>query len=95
MTARRLRAPIAGCASDPLPVATSANVDLSDPDQVIANAMETMFTWSPTGESSPDAAYKRASVYLAGDLPKQGGQARAPGPGSQWEQWRADGASMS
>lgn len=87
--------PAAACASDPLPVATSTNVDLSDPDQVIANAMETMFTWNPTRDASPDAAYRRAAIYLSGDLAKQADEASAPGPGSQWEQWRADGASIT
>lgn len=88
-------APITGCASDPLPIADVTNVDLSDPDQVIADAMTTMFTWNPTKDASPDAAYKRAAIYLSGDLAKQGEQSTAPGPGSQWDQWRADGASIT
>jgi hypothetical protein len=85
----------AGCASDPLPVASSTNVDLSNPDQVIANALETMFTWNPTKEASSDVAYKRAAIYLSGDLAKQGGNSPPPGPGSQWELWRAAGASVT
>lgn len=84
-----------GCASDPLPVADTTNVDLSDPDQVIAKALETMFTWDPTRDASPDAAYQRAAVYLSGDLAQQTDSASAPGPGSQWEQWRADGAEIA
>jgi hypothetical protein len=85
----------AGCASDPLPVASTTNVDLSNPDQVIANALETMFTWNPTKEASSDVAYKRAAIYLAGDLAKQGGDTPPPGPGSQWQLWRAAGASVA
>ena len=37
--------PITGCASDPLPVASTRDVDLGDPDEVIANALTTML-WS-------------------------------------------------
>lgn len=85
----------AGCASDPLPVASTTNVDLSNPDQVIANALETMFTWNPTKENSSDAAYKRSTIYLSGELAKQGGDSPPPGPGSQWELWRAAGASVA
>ena len=86
--------PAAGCASDPLPEASLTKVDLSDPDQVIANALQTMFTWKPTVDDSADAAYQRAAIYLSGDLAKQADNAPAPRPGSQWEQWRADGATI-
>ena len=87
--------PITGCASDPLPVASTRDVDLGDTDEVIANALTTMFTWRPTQDASPDAAYQRAAVYLSGDLAKQGKQMPAPGPGSQWDQWRSDGAAIT
>ena len=87
--------PAAGCASDPLPVASTTNIDLSDPEQVIANALATMFTWNPAGDASPDAAYRRASIYLSGDLAQQADKAAKPGPGSRWEQWRADGAEIT
>lgn len=87
--------PITGCASDPLPITNTKDVDLSDPDEVIANALTTMFTWRPTQDASTDAAYQRAAVYLSGDLVKQGEQITAPRPGSQWDQWRADGASIT
>lgn len=87
--------PAAGCASDPLPVASSTNVDLSDPDQVIANALQTMFTWNPTRDASTNAAYQRAAIYLSDDLAKQADNAPEPGPGSQWELWRADGATIT
>jgi hypothetical protein len=86
--------PVAGCASDPLPVASTTDIDLSDPDQVIANALTTMFTWNPKRDASPDTAYKRAAIYLSGDLAKQADRASTPGPGSQWEQWRAERASI-
>lgn len=88
-------APITGCASDPLPVGESTNVDLSDPDDVITNAMATMFTWNPTREESPDSAYRQAAIYLSGDLVGQSDQSTDPGPGSQWQQWRADGAAIT
>jgi hypothetical protein len=87
--------PAVACASDPLPVASSTNIDLSDPDQVIVNAMATMFTWNPTRDASPDAAYRRASIYLSGDLAQQADKAAKPGTGSQWEQWHADGAEIT
>lgn len=87
--------PVTACASDPLPVADTSNVDLSDPDQVIADALTTMFTWRPTKDASPDASYRRAAVYLSGDLAKQAEQTTKPGPGSQWDQWRADGATVT
>ena len=87
--------PVAGCASDPLPEASSTNVDLSDPDQVIANALQTMFNWKPTIDASPNAAYQRAAIYLSGDLAKQADNAPEPRRGSQWEQWRADGATIA
>jgi hypothetical protein len=84
-----------GCASDPMPVASSTQVDTSDPDQVIANALETMFTWDPTKEDSTDVAYQRAAIYLSGDLGGQTGDSAAPGEGSQWQQWRAAGATIA
>jgi hypothetical protein len=88
--------PASGCASDPLlPVASSTKVDLSDPDQVIANAMQTMFTWIPTRDASPNAAYQRAAIYLSDDLAKQADNAAEPRPGSQWEQWRVDGDTIA
>jgi len=87
--------PVAGCASDALPLTNTTNVDLSDPDQVIANAMETMFTWNPTRDASPDTAYQRAAIYMSADLGKQADQGTTPGGGSQWEQWRADGAEIT
>jgi hypothetical protein len=86
---------ISGCASDPLPVASTINVDLSNPDQVIANALQTMFTWNPTKEDSSEAAYRRATIYLAGDLAKQADGTPSPGPGSQWALWRAAGANVT
>lgn len=82
------------CASDPLPVADTTNLDLSDPDQVIADALTAMFTWNPADEESPDVAYRRAAVYLTGDLAGQADQMTTPGPGSQWDQWRSEGASI-
>jgi hypothetical protein len=87
-------APVTGCSSDAVPTPTAADVDLSNPDTVIANALTTMFTWDPTKDASPDVAYRRAAVYLSGDLAGQGEQS-APGPGSQWKQWAADGASVT
>jgi hypothetical protein len=87
--------PAAGCASDPLPVASSTNVDRSDPNQVIANALQTMFTWKPKVDDSANTAYQRAAIYLSGDLAKQVDKAPGPRPGSQWEQWRADGATIA
>jgi hypothetical protein len=84
-----------GCASDPLPVADTTNLDLSDPDQVIANALTTMFTWNPAKEESPDVAYRRAAGYMTGDLASQAEHMTTPGPGSQWDQWRSDGASVT
>jgi hypothetical protein len=86
--------PAAGCASDPLPEASSGKVDLSDPDQVIANALQTMFTWKPSVDDSADAAYRRAAIYLSDNLAREAENAPAPGAGSQWEQWRADGATV-
>ena len=87
--------PVTGCASDPLPGATAGSVDLGDPDVVIANALTTMFTWSPASDASPEAAYRRAAPYLSGDLAKQGEQMTVPGPGSQWQQWRSAGAEVT
>lgn len=87
--------PAAGCASDPLPDVSSTNVDLSDPDQVIANALQTMFTWKPTTDASPNSAYQRAAMYLSGGLAKQTSNPPGPSAGSQWEQWRADGATIN
>ncbi|MHC9293568.1 hypothetical protein ACRCUN_13930 [Mycobacterium sp. LTG2003] len=87
--------PASGCALDPLPVATPADVDRSDPDQVIANAMQTMFTWNPTRDASPNAAYERAAIYLSDDLAKQADSAAEPRPGSQWDQWRLDNATVA
>lgn len=87
--------PSAGCASDPLPVTSSTNVDLSDPNQVIANAVQTMFTWNPTRDASPNAAFQRAAIYLSDDLAKQADNAPEPRPGSQWEQWRIDDATIA
>jgi hypothetical protein len=87
-------APVTGCRSDPVPVSTAADADLSNPNTVIANALTTMFTWDPTKDASPDVAYQRAAVYMSGDLAGQGGQS-APGPGSQWKQWAADGAAIT
>lgn len=84
----------AGCASDPLPTPTTA-ADLHNPDQVIVTAMETMFTWNTASDPSPAAAYKRAAMYLTGDLAKQADKAPQPGPGSQWEQWRANSATIA
>ena len=84
----------AGCASDPLPVASTTTVDLSNPEQVISNALETMYTWNPTKEDSTKAAYQRASIYLAGRLNDQAGGSPPPGDGSQWQEWRAAGASI-
>ena len=85
--------PAAGCASDPLPVASTTNIDLSDPEQVIANALATMFTWNPISDASPDAAYRRASIYLSGDLAQQADKAAKPAlqlfPGSRVEVWVA------
>ena len=46
-------------------------------------------------DASPDAAYQRAAIYLSGDLAKQADNAPKPRPGSQWEQWRADGATIA
>ena len=43
-------------------------------------------------DASPNAAYQRAAIYLSGDLAQQADKAAEPRPGSQWEQWRADGA---
>ena len=85
---------LAGCASDPLPQQAAVTADLSDPGQVITHAMETMFSWDPTREDSPSAAYQRAAPYLTSGLAGQHGAA-APGPGSQWAQWRADGATLT
>ncbi|MBX7432784.1 hypothetical protein JDV09_11805 [Mycobacterium sp. Y57] len=82
----------AGCGSDPVPDSTPAGVDRSDPDQVISTALETMFTWAPAQDASPNDALERASGLLTSDLAEQAGGAPEPGPGSQWEQWRADGA---
>lgn len=87
--------PASGCALDPLPVASSANVDLSDPDQVIANAVQTMFTWHPSRDASPNAAYQRAAIYLSDDLVEQADTATQPRPGSQWDQWRLDNATVA
>lgn len=87
--------PAAGCTLDPLPVASSTNVDRSDSDQVIANAMQTMFTWHPTSDASPNAAYQRAAIYLSDDLAKQADNAAEPRPGSQWDQWRRDNATIA
>lgn len=87
--------PAAGCRSDELPTPSPTNVDLSDPDEVIANALQTMFTWNPTLDASSNAAYQRAAIYLSGDLAKQADNAPKPRAGSQWEQWRADGATIA
>jgi hypothetical protein len=87
--------PAAGCASDPVPTASSATIDLSDPDQVIANAVQTMFTWDPGRDDSPNAAYQRAAIYLSDDLAQQADDTAEPRPGSQWEQWRLDGATVA
>jgi hypothetical protein len=84
-----------GCASDPLPVASTTTVDLSNPDLVISNALETMYTWNPTKEDSAAAAYQRAAIYLSGGLNGQAGDTPPPGNGSQWQQWRAVGASVA
>ncbi|MEE6168372.1 MULTISPECIES: hypothetical protein [unclassified Mycolicibacterium] len=86
--------PVTGCRSDAVPNNTAADADLSNPDTVITNALTTMFTWDPTKDASPDVAYQRAAVYMSGDLAGQGGQS-APGPGSQWKQWAADGAAIT
>jgi hypothetical protein len=86
--------PTAGCTSDPLPLPVAASTDISDPDKVIALALVTMFTWNPTGDASPSTAYERAAIYLTNDLAKQIGAAE-PGPGSQWEQWRTNQATIA
>lgn len=85
---------VAGCASDPLPLTTTTGADLGDPNQVIANAMATMFTWNPARDSSADIAFQRASVYMSGDLAAQSKTVAPPGPGSQWDQWRTSGAQI-
>lgn len=86
--------PVTGCRSDAVPISTAAEADLSNPDTVITNALTTMFTWDPTKDASPDVAYQRAAAYMSSDLAGQGGQS-APGPGSQWKQWAADGAAVT
>ena len=87
--------PATGCTSDPLPLPVAVSTDLSNPDEVIAIALVTMFTWNPTRDASPNTAFERAAIYLTKDLAKQGSAAPRPGPGSQWEQWRADQATIA
>lgn len=85
----------AGCTSDRRPPSWDSNVDRSNPDAVIATALETMFTWKPAEEQSSSVAYKRAGIYLSNELASQGDDVPPPGDDSQWSQWRAEGVSVA
>lgn len=89
------------CTSDPYEEDTQAlttaaapisDVNRDDPDAVIRDALETMFTWAPAEEDSPAAAYQRAGGYLSDELAGESSTVSVPGPGTQWLQWRANNA---
>lgn len=90
---------VGACTTDPyeeeIPTsaaAEAADANLSDPDTVIRDALETMFTWAPAEEDSPAAAYARAGVYLSDALAGEASTVTVPGPGTQWQEWRANNA---
>lgn len=68
-------------------------IDREDPLVVIETALETMFTWKPAEDASGDDALERAAPYLGSELASQT-SGTTPGPGSQWEQWRLDEATV-
>lgn len=90
---------VTGCASDPVVRTTqntnvNAEVDLGDPDEVIRDGLETMFTWIPAEDDSPADAYERASDYLSQELADQVGTVPVPGPGTNWDTWRTSNAMI-
>lgn len=99
LTAIALALNVTGCASDPVVRTTqntnvNAEVDLGDPDEVIRDGLETMFTWIPAEDDSPSDAYQRASDYLSPELAGEAGTVGVPGPGTNWDSWRSANAMI-
>ncbi|QRI78003.1 MULTISPECIES: hypothetical protein [Rhodococcus] len=81
-----------GCGESVQGTATP-DIDREDPLVVIETALETMFTWRPAEDESGAAALERAAPYLGPELGSQTVVSQ-PGPGSQWEQWKRDQATV-
>ncbi|WP_128642438.1 hypothetical protein [Rhodococcus opacus] len=82
-----------GC-GDSVSGTAAPEIDRGDPLAVIETALETMFTWNPTRDASGADALERARPYLGPDLASSTAGESQPGPGSQWEQWKHDEATV-
>jgi hypothetical protein len=62
---------------------------------VMLNALQTMFTWSPAKDASTADAYNRALPFLGKEL-RDGAKNRVErGNSPQWQEWKAEKAEVS
>jgi|GEM_PF-693435 len=84
--------------SQPPPEFTGTdNEDTAPPEarDVILNALETMFTWSPDKDASSADAYKRAMPYLGKDLTAGANNRVERGNSPAWQAWKAQHAAVT
>ena len=85
---------LGGCGDD-VPT-EGGDAETSDPAAVeaITDAVQTMFSWRPATDTSSADAYARAIPYLTDELAAQAGERTERGPGRQWQDWAAAGATV-
>lgn len=63
-----------------------------DPQWVMVQAGQALFTWHPVTDANRGAATERAAEYLAPELVHATPSIQ---PGQQWQQWREEGAVIN
>jgi hypothetical protein len=90
---------VAACGgSQPPPAFTGTDNEDSAPPEardVMLNALQTMFTWSPAKDASTADAYNRALPFLGKELRDGANNRVERGNSPQWQEWKAEKAEVS
>lgn len=90
---------LAGCgSSETADEPTGTNSDETAPaeaQEAIVNGLETMFTWYPARDASPDDAYTRAMPFLGAELRAGKGNRIERGNSVWWQEWKANNAEVT
>lgn len=71
-----------------LPDLDPATLDVDDPDDVAVAVLETMYTYLPAVDNSPNDALLRAHALLNGQMATAAREWQPPtGPGREWQRW--------
>jgi hypothetical protein len=94
-----LLATVAACGESQSPPEFTGNdtEETAPPEarDVMLNALQTMFTWSPAKEASTADAYNRALPFLGKELRDGANNRVERGNSPQWQQWKAEKAEVS